>query len=65
MKLESQANFTSIDSVFSFNLASEIGGVIFVTTQSVFNLMRSKFYSNEANVSSTIDVLGASSYLIN
>ena len=27
--------------------------------------MSSKFLSNEANVSSTIDVLGANSYLIN
>ena len=36
-----------------------------MTTQSVFNLIDSQFISNEANISSTIDVLGASSYLIN
>jgi hypothetical protein len=51
--------------VFEFNLAQEIGGVIFVTTQSFFQIRNSEFLSNEANISSTVDVLGASSYIIN
>jgi hypothetical protein len=65
VKLEAQGNFTSINSIFKENLAQDIGGVIFVTTQSVFNMVDSLFDSNEANTSSTIDVLGASSYLVN
>jgi len=65
VKLEAQGNFTSIFSAYQFNLAQDIGGVIFVTTQSVFNMIDSTFDSNEANTSSTIDVLGASSYLVN
>lgn len=32
VKLESQGNFTSIEASYHFNLAQEIGGVIFVTT---------------------------------
>lgn len=65
VKLESQGNFTSIEASYHFNLAQEIGGVIFVTTQSFFSMIDSTFISNEANVSSTIDVLGSSSYLTN
>jgi hypothetical protein len=41
IKLESQGNFTSIGSTFQLNKAQEIGGVIFVTTQSVFNMIDS------------------------
>ena len=38
---------------------------MFVTTQSTFNIISTLFFGNYANVSSTIDVLGSSSTLIN
>lgn len=43
VKLESQGNLTIIGSLFDTNSAYEIGGVIFVTTQSVFNIYQSTF----------------------
>jgi hypothetical protein len=65
IKLEASGNLTSMYCGFFFNQGVEIGGVVFVTTQSLFNIMDSSFMSNFANLSSCIDVLGSSSYLPN
>jgi hypothetical protein len=65
IKLEASGNLTSMFCGFYFNQGVEIGGVVFVTTQSLFNIMDSSFMSNFANLSSCIDVLGSSSYLPN
>jgi predicted outer membrane repeat protein len=61
IKLEALANFTAYQVYFVQNSARELGGVIFATTQSLFNIKNSEFLKNFADVSSTIDALGVSS----
>jgi len=46
---------------FEENIAAYSGGVIFVNTESYFDIRSSAFLSNYANSSSVIDVLGSSS----
>lgn len=65
IKLEAAGNLTTWVCTFSQNSATGIGGVLFVTTQSVFNVMNSDFLSNYGNSTSTIDILGGSATLIN
>ena len=65
IKLEASANFTVYQVQFSKNSARELGGVMFATTQSLFNIKNSDFIKNFADVSSTIDALGVSSTGLN
>jgi len=64
-KIESSANLTTLNSIFRHNTAYQVGGVISLTTQSVFNLVSTTFEYNTGNESSTIDILGASTSLVN
>ncbi|TNV88247.1 hypothetical protein FGO68_gene13755 [Halteria grandinella] len=61
LKLEASGNLTVIQGYFEQNSAYEQAGVLFVTTQSLFNIKNTDFIKNYGNVSSTIDVLGGSS----
>jgi predicted outer membrane repeat protein len=47
------------------NRAYDTAGVLFVTTESTFNIMYSEFTQNRASTSSTIDVLGSSPTITN
>jgi len=58
--LSQGSNMLVIGSEFSKNTATYSGGVVFVNTESYFEIESTAFLSNYANSSSVIEVLGSS-----
>ena len=61
LSIDSNATMSARLSKFLNNIAYSSGGVMYVSTESYFNITSSVFEENFANLTSTIEILGSSS----